>query len=82
MEEQLSLTSHFHFVRAVEVRHKREVDMRWEQGQVTLEKYSVAVQSCRDGVGKAKVHLELNLARNAKDNRKAFYNYMNCKRKM
>lgn len=82
MEEQLSLTSHFHFIHTVELRYKREVDKRWQQGQVTQEDYSVAVQSCRDGVRKAKVHLELNLARNVKDNREVLYKYMNSKRKM
>ena len=34
---------------------------------------------CRDGVRKAKALLELNLARDAKKNRKGFYRYLNQK---
>ena len=34
---------------------------------------------CRDGVRKAKVQLELNLAR---DNKKGFYKYISLKRKV
>lgn len=82
MEEQFSLTSHFNFIHSVELRHKWEVDKRWEQGQVTQEEYSVAVQSCRDGVRKTKAHLELNLAMNVKDHREVFYKHRNNKRKM
>ena len=36
---------------------------------------------CRDGVRRAKVRLELNLARDAKNNKKGFYRYVNQKRK-
>jgi len=35
-----------------------------------------------DGVSKTKVKLELNLARNAKNNEKVFYRYVNQKRKV
>ena len=34
---------------------------------------------CRDGVRKAKVHLELNLARGMKSNKKGFYRFMSSK---
>jgi len=37
---------------------------------------------CRDGVTRAKVQLELNLARDAKNNKKGFYRYVNQKRKV
>jgi len=37
---------------------------------------------CRFGVRKAKVQLELNLARNAKKNNKDFYRYLNQKKKV
>jgi len=37
---------------------------------------------CRDGVRKAKVQLELNLAREAKNNKKSFYRYVSQKRKI
>jgi len=42
-----------------------------KQGQVTREGYRYAAQLCRDGVRKAKMQLELNLARDAKNNNRA-----------
>ncbi|KAK4817035.1 hypothetical protein QYF61_026041 [Mycteria americana] len=79
----LSRFTHTHqYVNLLRHLHKREVDKRWEQGQGTQEKYSVAVHWCRDGVRKAKAHLELNLARDVKETREVFYTCMNSKRKM
>ena len=37
---------------------------------------------CRDEVRRAKVQLELNLARDAKNNKKGFYRYVSQKRKV
>ena len=37
---------------------------------------------CRDGVRKAKVQLELNLAKDAKNKKKGFYRYISLKRKV
>ena len=37
---------------------------------------------CRDEVRRAKARLELNLARDAKNNKKGFYRYVNQKRKV
>jgi len=37
---------------------------------------------CRDEVRRAKAQLELNLVRNAKNNKKGFYSYVNEKRKV
>jgi len=37
---------------------------------------------CRDEVRKAKAKLELNLARNAKSDKKGFYRYVSQKRKV
>ena len=34
------------------------------------------MRACRDAVRKAKVHLELNLARDIKDNKKGFFKYI------
>ncbi|KAK4813527.1 LOW QUALITY PROTEIN: hypothetical protein QYF61_009253 [Mycteria americana] len=45
------------------------------QGQVSWEEYRDAAQLCRDGVGKAKAQLELNMARDAKNTKKGFYRY-------
>ncbi|GAB0178706.1 mitochondrial enolase superfamily member 1 [Grus japonensis] len=39
------------------------------------------VKMCRDATTKAKDHLELNLARNVKDNKKGFFKYISSKRK-
>ena len=61
--------------------HKKEVYKSWKQGQVTQEEYRDTVQLCRDGVRKAKAHLELNLARDVKHNKKGFYSYTGDKRK-
>jgi len=41
----------------------------------------VTVQSCRGGVRKAKVHLELSLVRDVKGGIKGFYQYISSKRK-
>jgi len=54
---------------------------QWKQGQVTWEKYRDAAWLCRDGIGKAKARMELNLARDAKNN-KGFYRYVSQKRKI
>ncbi|KFW02563.1 hypothetical protein N327_13593, partial [Fulmarus glacialis] len=59
---------------------KKEMHRQWKQGQVSWEEYRDAVQLCRDRVRKAKAWLELNLARNAKNNEKGFYRYVSQKR--
>jgi len=46
---------------------------QWKQGQVSWEEYRDAAWFCRDGIRKVKVQLELNLARDAKNNKKGFY---------
>lgn len=48
---------------------------------MTQEEYRNTVQLCRDGLRKAKIHLELNLAKDVKGNRKGFYKYTCSKRK-
>ena len=55
---------------------------QWKQGQVSWEEYRDAAQLCRDGIRKVKAHLELNLARDAKNNKKGFYRYVSQKRKV
>lgn len=40
------------------VKHRKEAHKMWKQGQVTHEKYRDTVGVCRDGVRKAKDHLE------------------------
>ena len=40
---------------------------------------STVVKACRDATRKAKVHLELNLARDVNDNKKSFFKYISSK---
>jgi len=53
----------------------------WKKGQATWEEYRNVVKACRDAMRKAKVHLELNLARDVKDNKKGFFTYISRKQK-
>ncbi|KFW94610.1 hypothetical protein N336_00311, partial [Phalacrocorax carbo] len=68
--------------RLVKLKSKRELHRQWKQGQVSWEEYSDAAQLCRDGVRRAKAQLQLNLVRDAKNNKKGFYRYMNQKGKV
>ena len=47
----------------------------------TWEEYRNAVRACRDAMRKAKAHLELNLVREVKDNKKGFFKYVSSERK-
>jgi len=61
---------------------KRKVYGMWKEGQATWEEYRNVVRACRDATRKAKVHLELNLARTGscvKDNKKGFFKYISSK---
>jgi len=42
----------------------------WKDRQATWEEYRNVVRACKDATRKAKVHLELNLAKDVKDNKK------------
>ena len=53
----------------------------WKEGQATWEEYSNVVRARRDATRKAKAHLELKLARDVKNNKKGFFNYISSKRK-
>ena len=53
----------------------------WKRGQATWEEYRDIVRGCREAMGKSKAHLELNLARGVKDNKKVFFKYINSGRK-
>jgi len=65
----------------VELRQKKKVYGMWKEGQATWEEYSNVVKACRDAMRKAMVHLEFNLARNVKNNKKSFFNYISSKQK-
>jgi len=62
-----------------ELRWKRKVHGMWKEGQATWEEYRNVVKVCRDATRKAEVHLELNLARDVKDNKKGSFNYISSK---
>ncbi|GAB0180066.1 mitochondrial enolase superfamily member 1 [Grus japonensis] len=60
---------------------KKEVYRMWKKGLAAWEEYRNVVRVCRDATRKAKAHLELNLARDVKDNKKGFFKYISSKRK-
>jgi len=60
---------------------QRKVYGMWKEGQATREEYRKVVRACWDATRKAKVHLELNLARDVKDIKKAFFEYISSKGK-
>jgi len=64
----------------VKLRKKRELHRQWKEGLASWEEYREAVRLCRGGVRKAEAHLELNLARDAKNNKKGFYRYVSRKK--
>mgnify|MGYP001851525230 CR=1 FL=1 len=53
---------------------------KWKQGCVGWEEYRAVVHVCRDRIRKAKAQMELNLARDVKDNKKGFYRYIGRRR--
>lgn len=57
----------------IKLKGKKQRHRQWKQGQVTWEEHRVIVQSSRDDLRKTKAKLELNLKRNARNNRKGFY---------
>ena len=65
----------------VRLRYKKEMHSQWTQGHVAWEEYRDADWMCRDGIRKAKTQMELNLARDAKNNKKEFYRYIGQRRK-
>lgn len=49
---------------------KKEMCRQWKQGCVAWKEYRHAIRMCRDGIGKAKARMELNLSRDVKINKK------------
>ncbi|KFQ62135.1 hypothetical protein N334_11299, partial [Pelecanus crispus] len=66
----------------VKLKSKRELHRQWKQGQVSWGEYRETARLCREEVRKAKARMELNLARDVKNNKKGFYRYVNHKRKV
>ena len=63
-----------------ELRWKRNVHGMWKEGQATWEEYRNVARACRDATRKAKAHMELNLARDVRNNKKGFFKYISSKR--
>ena len=53
---------------------------KWKQGCIYWEEYRAVVHVCRDRIRKANAQVELNLARDVKDNKKGFYRYIGRRR--
>ncbi|KFQ86757.1 hypothetical protein N337_09865, partial [Phoenicopterus ruber ruber] len=65
------------------IKWKKEVYRMWKKGQATWEEYRNVVKVCRDARRKkAKVQLELNLARDTKNNKKGSSRHFSQKRKV
>ena len=60
----------------VKLREKREKYRQWKEACVAWEEYRDSVQTCRDGIRKAKEQTERNLAKHVKNNKKGFYRYI------
>jgi len=58
------------------LKQKNEAYRGWKQGQAFWEKYREIILVAREQVRKAKALTELNLAREVKGNKKAFYRYV------
>jgi len=66
----------------VELKGRKEMHRQWKQGQVSWEEHRDAAWLCRGEVRKAKGQLDLNFARDTKNNKKGFYRYASQKRKV
>ncbi|KAK4806811.1 hypothetical protein QYF61_005607 [Mycteria americana] len=60
---------------------KKEVYRLWKGSQIAIEDYKNLARACRDAVRKAKVQLELKLAKDVKNNKKGFFRYVSSKQK-
>lgn len=49
---------------------KKKVNEIWKKGLTTWEEYRNVVRPCKDATMKAKAHLELNLSKEVKDNKR------------
>ncbi|PKU44470.1 rna-directed dna polymerase from mobile element jockey-like [Limosa lapponica baueri] len=65
----------------MESKLKKEAYRGWKQGQGAWEEFREIVQAARDQVRKAEAQIELNLARDAKGNKKSLCRYVDGKRK-
>lgn len=56
------------------LKRKQEIHRRWKQGQVTWNEYRGVVRVSKNEIRKATAHLELNLSKDVKDNKRASSN--------
>ncbi|KFP90774.1 hypothetical protein N311_01836, partial [Apaloderma vittatum] len=61
------------------LRWKKRVYKSWKEGLATWVEYKTVIRACREATRKPKASLELNLAREVKDNRKGFFKYIAAK---
>jgi len=66
----------------VKLKGKKELHRQWKQGQVSWEEHRDAVRLYRERVRRAKARLELNLAKDAKNNKKGFNRHVTQKWKV
>ncbi|CAM2109003.1 unnamed protein product [Caretta caretta] len=67
--------------RMADLKHKKEAYKKWKVGHVTREEYKNIARACRNEIRRAKSHLELQLARDVKSNKKGFFRYVGKKKK-
>ncbi|CAM4671973.1 unnamed protein product, partial [Lepidochelys olivacea] len=59
-----------------DLKHKKEAYKKWKVGHMTREEYKNIAWACRNVIRRAKSHLELQLARDVKSNKKGFFRYI------
>lgn len=62
------------------LKQKEEANKGWKQEQVACEEYREISPKTRNQDRKAKVLIELNLARDIKGNKKGFYRYISAQK--
>ncbi|CAM4331600.1 unnamed protein product [Lepidochelys olivacea] len=65
-----------------DLKHRKEAYKKWKIGQMTREEYKYIAWACRSEISKAKSHLELQLARDVKSNKKGSFRYVSNKKKV
>ncbi|CAM4648647.1 unnamed protein product [Lepidochelys kempii] len=63
-----------------DLKHKKAYK-KWKVGHMTREEYKNIARACRNYIRRAKSHLELQLARDVKSNKKGFFRYVGNKKK-
>ncbi|CAM4559525.1 unnamed protein product [Lepidochelys olivacea] len=64
-----------------DLKHKKEAYKKWKIGQMTRDEYINIARAYRNEIRKAKSHLELQLVRDVKSNKKSFFRYVGNKKK-